>query len=511
MYSCAQVVMVSRVLVGGEGPLHTGSTRTRRAPAAAAILHTPPPRWRQWPSQESAAGSAGLLPPVLLKQTSSSSSSSSSRSEGDCAPTISNGVLGYESALPGEPFLKIGVGALLKGSCPACTENWGSADPYHFNSPYAFARDHGWLQDNATLSTEWAVLSPSSKAEEAKRVVVMEQTVVLDPSKKKGQGRVRSGSSSSSGSTGSKLGYRLRKTVRVEGSVLTVTSELTNLGEQPFTTPFYSHHLFSVDGIAIGKGYTAVLQGLPPTSSFAEPGVALNQTTGKFDAGWAAPLKSVATVTGGGTVTMAREPSLLPDGSSEKVKAEFQLGGGASPISNAFSLSYAPSGGGASSGVAVSEEVLGSGHLPFSTRRNDPPPELLAYNIYIERGTLSPEPVFLVGPLGAGGSATWVQRLTFSQFPAGGAAPDSNQGQLSTDKAQEVAKEGASERLLPAAGAQRSLLPLFFLLVACGAAVAAASYLTRYLAPQRRKAYVTIPETPRIAETELRESPQRQR
>ena len=52
----------------------------------------------------------------------------------------SNGVLGYEEAAAGGPFLKIGVGALLKGSCtamhwaPSC-KSTDPSDVYHFGSP----------------------------------------------------------------------------------------------------------------------------------------------------------------------------------------------------------------------------------------------------------------------------------------------------------------------------------------------------------------------------------------
>ena len=54
----------------------------------------------------------------------------------------SNGVLGYEEAAAGGPFLKIGVGKLLKGSCAAMhwAPSCNATDPddvYHFGSPCA--------------------------------------------------------------------------------------------------------------------------------------------------------------------------------------------------------------------------------------------------------------------------------------------------------------------------------------------------------------------------------------
>jgi len=55
---------------------------------------------------------------------------------------ITNGVLGYDTAKVGEPFLKIGVGALVKGSCPHCGGN--DNDDYKFNSPYKFHTTPTW-------------------------------------------------------------------------------------------------------------------------------------------------------------------------------------------------------------------------------------------------------------------------------------------------------------------------------------------------------------------------------
>ena len=55
---------------------------------------------------------------------------------------ITNGVLGYDTARPGEPFLKIGVGQLIKGSCWECSGDIGES--YKFNSPYKFHKSPSW-------------------------------------------------------------------------------------------------------------------------------------------------------------------------------------------------------------------------------------------------------------------------------------------------------------------------------------------------------------------------------
>ncbi|KAL7538940.1 hypothetical protein ACHAXR_008902 [Thalassiosira sp. AJA248-18] len=74
------------------------------------------------------------------------------------------------------------------------------------------------------------------------------------------------------------FGYRIQKTARVDGSVLTVRSLLTNLGKKQFTTPWYSHHFFTGDHEPVGPGYKLDL-GVSkygrqtPTPQFKQPGL----------------------------------------------------------------------------------------------------------------------------------------------------------------------------------------------------------------------------------------------
>ena len=249
---------------------------------------------------------------------------------------ITNGLLGYNEARNGEPFLKIGVGALIKGSCPACD----STDNYRFNSPYEFAE-----------LPQWRVLESTSN------VLAMEHQAVVKH-----------------------FGYRLHKNVVLENNELLVTSILTNLGSQPFSTAWYSHNFFTCDATPIREGYGLDLniRGQRGTL-FEEPGVI---------GSWAVPLQTFATVKeyrDHVTVDVTRP---LEDSTRIKVeftkdsasRGEFTLHGCGTSIKNDF------------------PEVM-HGDLP-----------MYAYNLYLEKGTFSPEPQLLIY-LEPGASKSWTQRL----------------------------------------------------------------------------------------------------
>jgi hypothetical protein len=156
---------------------------------------------------------------------------------------VTNGVLGYKEAAIGESFLKIGVGELIKGSCPDCD----FTGIYRFNSPYRFAKQ-----------PEWKMSQPTDN------VVVLEHEAKLK-----------------------QYGYRLQKTITLEENALSVTSTLTNLGSEPFRTVWYSHHFFDCDARPIGPGYSLQLdlkESRP--QMFEEPGLS----------GWTLPLRNYARV-----------------------------------------------------------------------------------------------------------------------------------------------------------------------------------------------------------------------
>ena len=130
----------------------------------------------------------------------------------------SNGVLGYAEAKAGEPFLKIGVGLLIKGSCPACGSP-GADDTYKFNSPYrVYGRPSAW-----------------EVRQESGSVLTMVHAAKLD-----------------------RFGYTIHRKVNLTGygaeGQIEVSTTLHNTGSTRFRTPYYSHNLLSLDQMAAGPG-----------------------------------------------------------------------------------------------------------------------------------------------------------------------------------------------------------------------------------------------------------------
>lgn len=271
---------------------------------------------------------------------------------------ITNGVLGYDGADPdGGVFLKIGVGALVRGSCPDC----GADGAYRFNSPYEFARE-----------PVWTVL-PSPDPEEV--TFVSEERL------------------------GEDWGYRLQKTTRLDGNVLTVRSMLTNIGRKQFTTPWYCHHFFTGDDTPVGPGYRLDLglseYGLEMTGArYRQPGLGT----------WSGDLADYA------NVTMAPDGSIgisfrssVPAG--RRLKAEFLDGSSAYTLTDgSFALS-------APNGVRVQARIP---ELQTQSRN----PFIYGYNVYVERGTLSPEPMLLLY-LQPDETTVWTQHLKFTREERG--------------------------------------------------------------------------------------------
>jgi hypothetical protein len=156
---------------------------------------------------------------------------------------VTNGVLGYEDAKNGEPFLKIGVGELIKGSCTTCD----STDDFKFNSPYQFAKTPVW-----TLKE-----TPETNS------IVLEHQAVLNEN-----------------------GYDLRKEITLNDDELLVKNTLTNTGRTPFATAWYSHHFFTCDSEPVGKGYGVDLDVTGTGGTFQEPGTW----------SWSTPLRTYAEV-----------------------------------------------------------------------------------------------------------------------------------------------------------------------------------------------------------------------
>ena len=184
------------------------------------------------------------------------------------AEGVTNGLLGYNDAKLGGSFLKIGVGALIKGSCPACD----SAEEYKFNSPYLFASPPKW-----------------SMSQDSGDSLRLEHSATLD-----------------------KYGYRLVKDISLHGNILTVTSTLTNLGSEHFRTAWYSHHFFNCDGVAVGPGYSIDLD-------LKGDGSTLYQEPGTWS--WSTPLLQYANVLGlPDAIRVAMTRALQP---GVRIKTEF--------------------------------------------------------------------------------------------------------------------------------------------------------------------------------------------
>jgi len=251
---------------------------------------------------------------------------------------LTNGVLGYREARLGETFLKIGVGKLIKGSCPTCD----STEDYKFNSPYQFAEIPEWSMSQS---------DPQS-------LQLYHQAFLRDH------------------------GYSLKKEISLVDDTLSVTTTLTNLGRDAFSTVWYSHNFFTCDGIAVGPGYGVDLNLKGKVDPmYEEPGTW----------SWSTPLEDYARVqshTGHINVQMERavEPGI-------RIKSEFTRD---DSTNGGFTL-----------------HACGSKITSSIPQTEDPNSgiSMYAYNLYIERGTMSPEPQILLH-LDPGQSATWSQKLT---------------------------------------------------------------------------------------------------
>ena len=280
---------------------------------------------------------------------------------------ITNGVLGYKQATNGQPFLKIGVGALLKGTCPDCD----STDDYMFNSPYLFAETPKWT---------WTQHS--------------EQSITLNHEASLQQ---------QSSPRNMYHGYQLQKDISLVGNVLSVTTSLTNTGAQPFSTVWYSHNLFNCDGLSVGPGYAIELNltGTPGQNLYEEPGTW----------SWATPLARYARIieqarsnvdasnhdNREGSVRVEMTRSLDP---GIKIKAEFNKD---DRTQGGFVLK------------ACDTRIANTLYSHDGATTIAKPLTMYAYSLYVERGTFSPEPQILLH-LDPGMTRRWTQRLEISEL-----------------------------------------------------------------------------------------------
>lgn len=281
------------------------------------------------------------------------------------ATDVTNGVLGYQEARNGDTFLKIGVGELVKGTCPACD----STDDYRFNSPYLLAEP-----------PKWRLTRLAKNSHNENSAVQLEH-----------EARLRN------------YGYKLIKDVSLTDNVLSVTTTLQNLGDAPFSTVWYSHHFFTCDGEAVGPGYSLDLniKGDSSHPLYEEPGTWT----------WATPLQEYAIgklYHDNVHVKMTRplDPGI-------RIKAEFLDDG---ETNGDFTLSACQ--------TSIEAELQS---LDFQSHSPDSLLSMYAYNLYIERGTFSPEPQLLIRNLQPGQTVSWTLQLSVndkSKDPAQRLPPD---------------------------------------------------------------------------------------
>lgn len=273
---------------------------------------------------------------------------------------IINGVLGYDEALPGESFLKIGVGSLIKGSCQGCN---GTED-YQFNNPYKFAQNH-------PTNEKWTFQQKS------KNSITMIQKAFLQSPKS------------------SKIyGYQLEKDISLQGRSLEVTSTLANLGTDNFHTPWYSHHFFTCDSKPVGIGYKVDILKFEDSKTnirrkieeqepfYEEPGVG----------SWSTPIADYSTISSDDhaiNITMSKSVQ-----KGTKIKASFMQN---SSVNGNIVLHGCQS--------KINEDLIYS----------SPAVSMYAMSIYIEDGTISPETLLLIS-VTAGQSISWKQRLQFNSY-----------------------------------------------------------------------------------------------
>lgn len=321
----------------------------------------------------------------------------------DGGAPLGNGLLGYDEARPGGPFLKIGVGALVKGSCAGCDPS-APADTYRFNAPYAFAAPPVWsvtrLGPSAVALEHSAALPGGEWAYALRRTV--ELLELPEPAAGGGEGAAA-------------VGGRVRE-----------SWALANRGSRPLSSPFYSHNFYSAERRPTDSRWALQLDGLD----------AANYTDGAPS--WAQPLAAYAHTPPPGAGAGARSALQWARevGAGLKLKATF--GQPAEPPSGAFSL--------ACGGLRVASEQALS-----RAQGADGSGGLYAFNLYVEAATLSPEPIVSVR-LRPGEQARWTRTLTLTAQPREGEGEGAEEPAALPFTAEEQAPRASARAHLVSAG-----------------------------------------------------------
>ena len=338
---------------------------------------------------------------------------------------VTNGVLGYEDARSGETFLKIGVGALVKGSCSTCD----SAEDYKFNSPYQFARPPVW-----TLETD--------QIDKSNTIVLSHQEIIDD------RPYVQHG-------------YKIERHITLNDDQLLVKTFLSNLGSKPISTVWYSHHFFTCDAHPVSNGYSVDFDLASSQGAYEEPGTWF----------WSTPLANYAKVymhnntdvwSFGGRGRWSRnrqEPATtlrvdMQRGieADVKIKAEFTK---AALSQGEFTLR------GCNTKIRETIPEVGDRRSRLS---------MYAYNLYVESGTLSPEPQILLS-VNPGETTSWTQQLDLADnFPveprsSSSHNPDAALGKLVRDAEAAAEESTTSNEGWQDRGGSAGILPAFALVV----------------------------------------------
>ena len=180
-------------------------------------------------------------------------------------------------------------------------------------------------------------------------------------------------------------GYRVRKEIVLDEDTIIVTTTLTNLGTLPFATAWYSHHLFACDNAPIGPGYQVELDLEEKAQMYDEPGVL---------AGWSSRLADYAKISSPPDNINVLMKRFLEPGT--RIKAEFRKD---EKTEGSFTLNAC--------GTLIHEDMPDIHRLPTD------PVSMYGFNLYIQRETISPEPMVLIY-LEPSHSKTWTQRLVFA-------------------------------------------------------------------------------------------------
>jgi len=182
----------------------------------------------------------------------------------------------------------------------------------------------------------------------------------------------------------------------LEDDVLLVTTTLTNLGMKAFSTAWYSHHFFSCDGSLIGPGYEVEIGLKGSHNSHGSVILGEGRMSGIYEepnlASWSKKLQLYAQVTPyESTIHVDMIHAVQP---GTRIKAEFLQ----DEATGSFGLKAC--------GTSIQESI------PELQKTANDPVSMYGFNLYIEEGTMSPEPQILVH-LKPSHSKTWSQRIVF--------------------------------------------------------------------------------------------------